>query len=151
MTLKREYRNEAVFFSIFDTPDGLVYCSGVNIERFLPITRGRHKSMSNPAIRGLQLVNLEIRSIALGEGAETETGRFGECSGLTPPDEFWYTESLLIKNAPDGFSDRVIEYAVVNLLKKIDKAIMLNAGMPEKLLPPESLMEFINELCRRFG
>lgn len=151
MNLKREYKNEAVFFSIFNTPEGLVYCSGVNIERFLPITRGRHKSMSNPAIRGLQLVNLEIRSIAISEGAETKTGRFEECSGLTPSHEFWYTESFLIKNAPDEFSDRVIEFAVVNLMKKIDKAIMLNAGMPEKLLPPERLMEFIDELCKRFG
>jgi hypothetical protein len=33
-----------------------IYCSGVNLFRFLLITKGRHGLGSNPAMRGLQLV-----------------------------------------------------------------------------------------------
>jgi len=145
------YITDAVFFVVIPVGKGVSYCSGVNISRFLPVTRGRHKAMSNPAVRGLQLVNLEIRSLAIQSGATTHTLTLNECMGIAPTDDIWYTESILIENPPVGFEKRIIEYGVVNLLKKINKAIMLGADMPEEPLSPQELSEFIDDLCRRYS
>ena len=74
-----EYKNDYLFFVL--TPDtergrgALIYCSGVNVDRFLPITRGRHRPMSNPAVRGLQLVNLGVRALVLSYGATPKSVR----------------------------------------------------------------------------
>ncbi|NOZ26105.1 MAG: hypothetical protein GXO94_08480, partial [Nitrospirae bacterium] len=146
-----EYINKALYFVVIPADKRLSYCSGVNIRRFLPITRGRHKAMSNPAVRGLQIVNHEIRSMAIEAGAAPRTTPLMECRGIAPTADIWYTESLLIDNPPEGFGERIISHAVITLLKKIDKAIMLKTSMPEHLLPPAQLEEFIEELCRKFG
>ncbi len=148
-----EYINNALYFVVTVIPGKkrLIYCSGVNFKRFLPITKGRHKAMSNPVIRGLQIVNHEIRSMAIEAGATPETIILTECKGIAPTDDSWNTESLLIKNPPEGLGEKLITHGVINLLKKIDKAIMLGAGMPEHLLPPEELEKFIEKLCERFG
>ncbi|HEB76552.1 MAG TPA: hypothetical protein ENJ04_09395 [Nitrospirae bacterium] len=146
-----EYINRALYFVVVPSEKGLSYCSGVNIRRFLPITRGRHKAMSNPAVRGLQIVNHEIRSMAIEAGAAPKTALLNECRGIAPTGDIWYTESLWIENPPEGFGERIISHGVLGLIGKIDKAIMLDTRMPDHLLPPEQLEEFIEELCRRFG
>ncbi len=146
-----EYINDALYFVVIPEDRDIIYCSGVNVSRFLPITKGRHKAMSNPAIRGLQIVNLEVRSMAIEAGATTKTLVSSPCKGISPDDQIWYTEAILIENPPDGFGGKIIEYGVVNLMKKIDKAIMLGADMPDEILPPEKLLAFIEDLCDRFS
>ncbi len=146
-----EYINDALYFVVIPEGKRLIYCSGVNFKRFLPITKGRHKAMSNPVIRGLQIVNHEIRSMAIEAGATPETIILTACKGIAPTDDSWNTESLLIENAPEGFGEKIITHAVINLLKKIDKAIMLDTTMPEHLLPPGELETFIEKLCRKFA
>ncbi|RMG74181.1 MAG: hypothetical protein D6710_02010 [Nitrospirae bacterium] len=151
---KREIRyiNRFLYFVLKTREKGeIIYCSGVNVIPFLPITRGRHKAMNNPVIRGLQIVNLDIRDRALKRGARPITIQGDECSGLSPTTDVWYKEQILIKDAPEGFSEEILEYAVVNLLKKMDKAIMLNAQMPDRLLPAEELEAFLERLCLQYG
>jgi hypothetical protein len=150
-----EYKNDFLFFVI--KPDKkkdkstLIYCSGVNIARFLPITRGRHRPMSNPAMRGLQLVNIKVRDMALSKGATPKTIRGNECSGIVPTKDNWYTECLLIENAPESLPDEIISYCVINLLKKIDKAILLGAQPPDTMLKPDELQAFIEQMCSKYG
>jgi hypothetical protein len=155
MQKPHEYITEFLYFVIRrDTKRGkdtLLYCSGVNIDRFLPITRGRHRPMSNPAIRGLQLVNLGVRDMALSQGAVPKTVRGNDCAGIAPTRDDWYKELLLIENAPEEFPETMISYCVVELLKKFDKAIMLGARMPETLLKPDELQVFLESLCARYG
>ncbi|HHN64829.1 MAG TPA: hypothetical protein ENK09_05670 [Nitrospirae bacterium] len=146
-----EYINDALYFVVLPARDGFVYCSGVNISQFLPITRGRHKAMSNPAIRGLQIINLEIRTMALTEGATPVSGAGQQCRGIAPTDDIWYTESLYIKDPPEGFAERVVVHAATSILGKINKAIMLGADLPEGFLPPERLYSVIQGLCRQYG
>ncbi len=146
-----EYINDALYFVVIPGNKRLIYCSGINFKRFLPITKGRHKAMSNPVIRGLQIVNHEIRSMAIEAGATPKTIILRECKGIAPTDDSWNTESLIIENAPEGFGEKIITHGVINLLKKIDKAIMLDTEMPEHLLPPEELEKFIDGLCEKFG
>jgi hypothetical protein len=39
----------------------------------------------------------------------------------------------------------------MNLMKKIDKAIMLGAQLPDKLLQPDELQLFIEAMCVKYG
>lgn len=150
-----EYINDFLYFVI--KPDEsrskgtLIYCSGVNVSRFLPITRGRHRPMSNPAVRGLQLVNYEVRALTLSRGATPITVRGNYCAGITPTEENWSTEHILIENAPESLPNEIISYCVVNLLKKINKAILLGADVPDELLQPGELQAFIGNLCSKYG
>lgn len=150
-----KYINEFLYFVI--SPDksrgdgALIYCSGVNVSRFSPITRGRHGIGSNPATRGLQLVNLGVRNLALSKGATPRALRGNDCAGIVPTEDTWFTELLLIENASESFPDEMINYCVTNLLKKIFRACMLEVQLPEKLQTPDELQDFLEPLCRKYG
>lgn len=150
-----EYINEFLYFVIkSDEKRGkgaFIYCSGVNVSRFLPITKGRHRPMSNPAVRGLQLVNYGVRALALSKGAFPKTVRRNDCAGITPTEENWSTELILIENAPESLPGEIISYCVINLLKKINKAILLGADVPDELLQPDELQKVIENLCSKYG
>ena len=150
-----EYINEFMYFVIgpnkSSVDNELLYCSGVHLFNFLPVTRGRHRPMSNPVSRGLQLINLGVRALALENGATPQALRGNACAGVVPPKDGWYKEHLLIKNAPESLPDEIINYCVINLLKQIDKAIMLGAELPDKLLEPYELQEFIEAMCSKYG
>ena len=149
------YINDFLFFVL--KPDNskgrgtYLYCSGINIDRFLPITKGRHRPMSNPAIRGLQLVNLGVRALALANGATPKALQGNECAGIIPANDSWSAERLLIENVHGSLPDEIINYCVINLLKKIDKAIMLEAELPDKLLEPDELQVFLDAMCSKYG
>ncbi len=150
-----EYKNDFLFFILRPVSSGggntYLYCSGINIDRFLPITKGRHRPMSNPAIRGLQLVNLGVRALALEHGATPKTLRGNECAEIIPVKDSWSAEQLLIRNVPESLPDEIISYCVINLLKKIDRAIILGATLPDKLLGPDELQQFIEAMCAKYG
>ncbi len=150
-----EYVNDFLYFVISpdrrkDT-DVLIFCSGVNVSRFSPVTKGRHGIGSNPAVRGLQLVNLSVRDLALSRGATPRAIRGNDCAGIAPTKDTWYTELLLIEKAPASFPDEIINYCVMNLLAKIFKAVMLELRLPDKLPTPDDLQEFIEIECRKYG
>jgi len=149
-----KYKNDFLYFVM--RPDesrgkgALIYCSGVNVVRFSPITKGRH-GIGNPSVRGLQLVNLGVRALALSKGATPKALRGNDCAGIAPAHDTWYTELLLIENASMSFPDEMINYCVINLLKKIFNACMLEVQLPEKLLTPDELQDFLEPLCRKYG
>jgi hypothetical protein len=149
------YINDFLYFVIRpDTHKGkdvLIYCSGVNVSRFIPITRGRHGIGSSPVVRGLQLVNLGVRDLALSRGATPRALRGNECEGIVPTKDTWYTERLLIENAPESFPDEMLDYCVHNLLKKIFKASMREVQLAETLLRADELQLFIETQCRKYG
>ena len=131
--------------------DALLCCSGVNLERFAPVTKGRHGLGSSPSMRGLQMVRLGVNALALSKGATQRTFRGKECAGLAPTSETWYTDVLLIENAPGSFSDEIITYSVFKLLDAIFKACRLELTLPDKLPEPDALQQFIEEQCRKYG
>ncbi|RME67928.1 MAG: hypothetical protein D6778_02625 [Nitrospirae bacterium] len=149
--MRFEYITRGFYFVFKPVSGGFAYCSGVNVDRFLPITKGRHKAMNNPAIRGLQNLNLELRAMAIEAGVKPKTGALPECSFPRPTGDIWYTESVLFEGLPEEMVEKLLSYAVVQLLKKIDKAIMLQAPMPDDVLEPEEMERFIDRLCERYG
>jgi hypothetical protein len=151
-----EYINDFMYFAF--RPDEnrgkgtFIYCSGVDLFRFMPITKGRHRAMSNPVLRGLQLVNLDARAIALSEGATPKAIKGEHCSGIVPPSNGWYKEMLLIENAPSSLPDKIISHCVVHLLKKTFMAMaMMEIELPDTLLKPDDLQVFIEDLCIKLG
>ncbi|MBZ0158013.1 MAG: hypothetical protein K8I29_17590 [Alphaproteobacteria bacterium] len=148
-----EYINDFLFFVV--KPDQsrekgvYTYCSGANLYRFLPITKGRHGLASNSALRGLQLVNLGIRNMAREKGITIKPLR-GNCAGIAAGGDGWYSELLLIENAPESFPEEIITYGAITLLKKILKACMLQDPVPDTLPGPEELQRFIEGLCDKY-
>jgi hypothetical protein len=150
-----DYINNFLYFTFRPYEGGdestLIYCSGVNVDLFYPITKGRHRPMSNPVIRGLQLVNLGVRALALKAGAKPVSIKGDHCAGIVPQKDGWYKENLLIERAPDTLPEKITDYCVVELMKKIDKAIILGAEMPDKPMEPDELQVFLESLCRKYG
>jgi hypothetical protein len=150
-----EYINEFMYFIFMPGKGGikntLIYCSGVNLFRFLPITKGRHRPLSNPVRRGLQLVNLGVRSLALSKDATPKATKEDVCAGIAPLEDGWYRDLLLIENATESLPEEIINYSVINLLKKISNATTLNFPVPDNLLTPEELTLFIEDLCRKYS
>jgi hypothetical protein len=153
--LSREYINDFLYFVIKSDENSangdLICCSGVNVDRFTPITKGRHNPMSNPAIRGLQLIQYDIMALALENGTTAKTIRGHNGKGLPPTKELWSTECLLIKNAPPSLPDKILNHSVVELLKKIDLASTRGATLPVKLLGPDELQVFIESMCNEYA
>src|SRR5208337_277925 len=116
------YINDFLFFVI--NPDqkmgdgSYIYCSGADLFRFLPITKGRHGLASTPAMRELQLVKIGVREMALTR-EPTIKPVSGDCAGIAHTSGGWYSERLLIENAPASFPEEVITYGVINFVKKI--------------------------------
>ncbi len=151
-----EYINEFMYFVL--RPDesrgrnALLYCSGVDLSRLLPITKGRHRASANPAMRGLQLVNLGVRSLALSCGATPRAIRGDDCAGIVPPKNGWYKDLLLIENAPESLPEDIINYCVINLLRKIfNGCLLLDEKLPDTLLKPDELQLFIEKMCIKYG
>jgi hypothetical protein len=153
-----EYMNEFLFFNIRPEENRgngtFLYCAGVNVARFLPLTRGRHKPMSNPAIRGLQLISYDVMALAKSNGAIARAIQGNRCRGISPTEELWSRQSLLIEQAPPSLPDKIINHCVVELLRKIDKGLIgskLGAEMPDKVLKPGELQAYIEKLCSQYG
>jgi hypothetical protein len=153
--MSHQYINEFLYFIIKPAlgrgNGAFILCSGVNLSRFLPITKQRHGLASNPALRGLQLVKIRVCDLAIARGALPKIIRGNECAGLTPTDEGWFTEILLIENAPESFPEETIDYCAMALLKSIFKACRLEVVLPDKLPKPDELQLFIEGVCRVYG
>lgn len=148
-----KYVNDFFYFIIMPskTFSGFIYCSGINVTGFLPLTRGRHGQGSNPAVRGLQLVRTGIIDMVLSKGGKAKRYIGADCAGLTPTIDTWYTEHLIINDVPETFPAEAIKYSVVNLMKKIANALRLNEKMPDELLKPEEIQVFIERLCSKYS
>jgi len=150
-----EYANNFLYFVIKPATTrgngAFILCSGVNLSRFLPITKQRHGLASNPAMRGLQLVKIDITALALARGALPRIIRGNDCAGLTLTEEGWYTEILLIENMPVSFPAEAIDYCVMALLKSIFKACRLEVKLPDTLPKPDELQLFIEGVCSAYG
>jgi hypothetical protein len=150
-----EYINDFLYFVLRPDKsrgnDAMYYCSGVDLSRFLPITKGRHRASANPAMRGLQLVNHGVRALALSKGATPRAVQVGDCAGIVPLKNGWYRYPLLIENVPESLPDEIINYCVINLMRKIFNALLLEEEPPDRLPDPDELQVYIEGLCAKYG
>jgi hypothetical protein len=150
-----EYINDFLYFVFIPDEskgdDSMFYCSGVNLDRFLPITKGRHRPLSNPARRGLQLANHGVRALALEKGATPKAIKSNDCAEIVPTSNGWYRDRLLIENVHKTLPDEIINYVVLNLFEKVMNGCQLNEDIPDKLPKPEELQLYLESLCDKYG
>ncbi len=150
-----EYINDFLYFVIRKDKSGgegsINYCSGVNLIRFSPITKGRHGLFSNPTFRMLQLVKHGVSSLALSKGATPKKIKGDVCIGIPPTKDTWYIESLLIECAPESLPVEIINYCAINYMRKLIKACHLPVEPPDKLPAPQELQSFLEDLCIKYG
>ena len=86
---KHEYKND--YFYVVVRPekkqdkDVLIYCSGINVTRFLPMMQGRLGLGSNPIVSGLQLVKYDLCTLAHSKGATPKEHYCNiGCAGIVP-------------------------------------------------------------------
>jgi hypothetical protein len=129
-------------------PDVLICCSGVNLDRFGPLTKGRHGLAVSPSMRALQNTRNTISSMVLAKGATPKFVRGRDCAGISPAQESWYTDLLLIENAPDSLSEEIISCGVTALVASIFRACRIPFQLPDPLPSPGGLQRLIEEQCR---
>ncbi|MBI5847337.1 MAG: hypothetical protein HZB31_05205 [Nitrospirae bacterium] len=150
---KYEYINDYLYFVVRQAPErgsnAWVYCSGVNITRFSTLTRGRHGLSSNPVIRGLQLLKHNVSRLAISHGARPRLIRGRDCSGIAPTQEAWYSEILLVEDAPASLPAGIIALCTEDLFEKIIVSCCPEMKHPGRPLAPEELQTFIAGLSPR--
>ena len=150
-----EYINDFLYFVFLPYEskgdDTMLYCSGVNLHRFLPITKGRHRPLANPARRGLQLANLGVRALALKNGAVPKALKSNDCAEIVPKSNGWYRDKLLIENIHSSLPGNILNYVVLSFLGKVMDGCQLNDKLPDKLPNPEEFQVYLKSLCDKYG
>ncbi len=145
-----EYINDYFYFVVRPTPErganAWVYCSGANITRFSALTRGRHGLSSNPVIRGMQLIKHNVSRLALSQGAQPKLIRGKDCAGMAPTQEAWYSEILLIEDAPHSLPPDIIGLCSLDIFEKIIVHCCPEMKHPGKALSAVELQSFIDGL-----
>ena len=149
---KREFKNEYFYFIVRpekrDGKDALIYCSGVNITRFLLMMQGRLGLGSNPIISGLQLVKYDLCTLANSRGATPKEHYCNiGCAGIVPTKEGWYTEPLLIENPGSLTPEEIVDFAVKGMVKRINATSLSEKKIPDNLSPAEMQKE-LAILCK---
>lgn len=150
--IKHEYKND--YFYVVVRPekkegkDVLIYCSGINVTRFIPMLQGRLGLGNSPVISGLQLVKYDLCTLAHAKGAIPKEHYCNiACAGNVPTRELWYTEPLLIENPGSLTPEEIVDFAVRGIVKKINAASLSDNKLPDDL-PPAELQKHLEILCR---
>jgi len=156
MLIKRvasyEYKNEYFYIILRQAPEhgakAYILCCGIDIMKFDPLCRGLAGICSNPAFKGLQLLRADLSAIALKKGAATRPLNYGECMLISPRGEGWYRESMLLDNASPRTAKTILEYGVLDLLKKVLIVCAPGVALPKKLPTPPQLAAWIRSLAK---
>ena len=149
---RQEYKTDYFYFAVRpdkrDGKDVLIYCSGINVTRFMPMLQGRLGLGSNPVISGLQLVKYDLCTLAHSKGS---TPREHCCNigsaGNHPTKDYWYTEPLLIEN-PSGLTPaEILDFVVKGIIKKINAASLSEQKLPDNL-PPSELQKYLDIVAK---
>jgi hypothetical protein len=148
---KYEYINDFLYFAVrSEQKDGgnvLIYCSGVNVTRFLPMMQGRLGLGSNPIVSGLQLVKYDLCTMAISKGAEPKDHYCRTaCAGMAPTKEGWYTEPLLIERPGNLTPEEIVRFAISSMVKRINATLLSDRTVPYDLEPAE-LQVHLAALC----
>jgi len=145
-----EYINDFMYF-VIKPVDGKrhIYCSGVNLTKFLPITKGRHRLGQNPAVKGLQTLNNDIRAMVIENKSTPETIKNLFCQQIKPlKEDLWYTESFLIHNYSNKLGEKIEKFAPIELLRKMFRAMLINESIPENL-SSQDFQEYLYRLAEK--
>jgi hypothetical protein len=149
------YGNRFMYF-IFNrdesSPSSWLYCSGVSLSLFLPITRGRHGLASNPAMRGLQLVDLNLRKELNDRGSHTASVKGNPCDPHVPKDGEWYRQLMLISDADEQVVKELVGMRPLKLVSSIFQACLVSDAVLPAVTPPADEFErFLAAVCEEYS
>lgn len=149
------YSNKFMYF-IFGKDESntasWLYCSGVSMPQFLPITRGRHGLASNPAMRGLQLTDLDLRKELNARGGHTASVKGNPCGQHVPKEGDWYRQLLFVNDADEQVVKELVSQCPLKLVRSIFQA----CGVTDVVLPavaqsPEELESLLSGICKEYS
>ncbi|HTZ18673.1 MAG TPA: hypothetical protein VMB78_09585 [Dissulfurispiraceae bacterium] len=149
------YKNRFMYFIL--GRDGAVdrswlYCSGVSMSQFLPITRGRHGLASNPAMRGLQIADMNLSRDLRDNGAQIATVKGNPCDPLVPKGGDWYRQMLLISNADEQIVKELVGRGPLELIGSVFKACMISDAVPpEAAQQPDKFEALLAGICEKYS
>lgn len=147
-----EYVNKFMYFILNEAEGSWLYCSGVSMPQFLQITRGRHGLASNPAMRGLQLSDLQLRQALHEKGARTSNVKGNPCDVLVPKNGDWYRQLLFIENAAENIVQQVAEAGPGRLVRSIFSACLVQDEIPPSAFISSGAMEnFLAGICEEYS
>ncbi len=146
-----EYKNDFLYVVIREAPehgrDAYVYCCGVNLSRFCPLSWRKAGICSHPAIRGLQLLRTHVSAFTLKKGMTAKKAEGVSCDAMTPRGQGWYHENpLLIEHgSPEGVRE-VLEFSVMDLVKTVLVVCVPDERIPAGLPDPAAMQKFLESL-----
>lgn len=148
---KHEYINDYLYFVMrpdTNSDSGAVYfCSGVNLDRFMPLMKMRCGIGNNPILNGLKVINFDICSRETSKGAGFKVIDRGGCTGIAPTKDTWYTQQMRIEDPSALSLDDIIDYAVKSLLARIATFSPIPVQLPDKTATPGELQDYLDTLC----
>ena len=147
------YVTDYFFFSVnkynMDGEDVLNYCSGVNLDLFLPMVRGRLGMGSNPITSGLQLLKYDVCGLARSKGAipRPELGTT-KCEGIPLSEGTWLMETLLIENPSDMLPEEIVAFCVDNYFRRVAAFSVKKYEVPDSLLSPGDMQAQLDTFCK---
>lgn len=152
--IRYSWVNNYMYFIVSDdeTDAGAwLYCSGISLPRFLPVTRGRHGLASNPAMRGLQLTDLNLRSQLHDCGALTESVKGNPCDGCVPKNGDWYRQLLRFRRVNEQTVKELVMQCPAYLVGSIFQACMIrDIPLPDTKSSAADVERFLDEVCEEY-
>lgn len=144
------YSNNFIYAAVLpaEGSDAVIWCAGVNLDRFNRITRGRHGQSSNPVVRGLQRVRMEVIAMALDHKAAVRSIKGGACADLAPASaDTWYAERLGIESSSGLSNAALVSFTIMAFLEKIALSGLFAIDAPGSLPGPAELQRLLEGLC----
>ncbi|HMK60906.1 MAG TPA: hypothetical protein VK452_07150 [Dissulfurispiraceae bacterium] len=120
--------------------------------QFLPITRGRHGLASNPAMRGLQITDLQLRKELTDRGIRTSSVKGNPCVNFVPGKGDWYRQLLRITGSDGEAIKDLAAQCPLRLVSSIFQACMVaDVVLPVVTPPAEKLEDFLAKVCNIYS
>ena len=147
------YVTDYFFFSVKkdkkDGEDVLNYCSGVNLDLFLPMVRGRLGMGSNPITSGLLLLKYDLCGLARSKGATPRPDHGTTKSERLPLSEgTWLMETLLIENPSGMVPEEIVAFCVDNYFRRVAAFSVKKYEVPDSLLSPGDMQAQLDTFCK---
>ncbi len=147
-----EYKNAFLAIVIRQAPelgsDAFLFCSGINLSRFGPLSRQGFGICSNPAFKGLQLLRADVSAFVREKGVTPRSGGEKSCGDISPREDGWYRESLVLENVSKGFLRELLRFSVTSLLQRVLPVCRPGLKLPAFFPDPGKLQAYLEALIR---
>ena len=148
-----EYTNRFLYIIIRRMPElgpkTFLFCCGVNLTSFAPLSKSNFGICSNPAFRGLQLSRAEVSAFSNKKGVRPKSAPQNLCAAIAPRGDGWYRESLMLENVGERMPRELVRFSVVTLVEKVLSVCMPGTKVSGFFPDPKKLQTYLESLIRK--